>query len=173
MPDTRYFKVQDGLQLHNDRIVIDGTFNPHAVGQVADEGSLFLQSDGVVWRKYGPADTDWSRLEIIATDDAQNQDPSSGLTVDELDVTAYDGVKWFLVVKSNATPTNRRAYEVYALNDGTTDIDYTVYAVLKVNTKPTDLEVAVDLNGGNMRLRVTASENINYSWVRVPIFKDV
>lgn len=170
MADTRYFKVQDGLQLHNDVIVIDGAFNPAAVGQVALQGSIFCQTDGVIWRKWGAGDNDWSRLEIIVTGVETNEDATSGATVAEVDVSTYDGIKWFLVVNSTATPENRRAYEVYGLNDGSIDVDYTAYAVLKVNTKPTGLEVSVDIDGGNMRLRVTATENIDWKFTQVPVY---
>jgi len=166
---SNYFKVQDGLELHNDVVVVDGAINPSSVGYAAPQGSLYCQTNGDVWRKYGAGDTDWSRIEILVTGTASDQDASSGLAVDSVAVADYAAIKWFLMVKSNATPANRRAYEVYGLNDDSTGIDYTAYAVLKVNTKPSNLQISVDIDSGNMRLIVTASENIDYSWVRIPV----
>ena len=166
---SNYFKVQDGLELHNDVVVVDGSTNPSSVGYTAPQGSLYCQTNGDVWRKYGAGDTDWSKIEILATGTGADVDPSTGYAVDEVAVADYACIKWFLMVKSNATPANRRAYEVFGLNDDSTGVDSTVYAVLKANTKPSDLAISVDIDSGNMRLVVTASENVDYSFVRIPV----
>lgn len=167
---VNYFKVQDGLELHNDVLILDGSSNPAVAGQAAPVGSIYCQTDGTIWRKVYTGDTDWSRLEIITTGKETAVDASSGYTADSVDVDDHPACKWLLVVRSNGTPANRRAFEIFGLNDGSSVVDSTVYAVLKVNTKPAGLHVTVDLSAGYMRLRVTATETIDFYFTRVPVF---
>jgi hypothetical protein len=49
----------DGISLNNLSEIISGSFNPHLIGQVASAGSMFLQTNGDTWKKYGPSIFDW------------------------------------------------------------------------------------------------------------------
>ena len=98
---------------------------------------------------------------------AANQNPGSGLTVDSVAVASYSTVEWLLTLESYATPANKIVYKIIALNDNSTNVDYTEFAILTVGAAISGLVVEVDYNTGNMRLRVTASENINYRLQRI------
>jgi hypothetical protein len=55
-----------------------------------------------------------------------------------------------------ATPDNKKAAEVYALNDGTSAVDDTVYARLRVGSN-FNVQLSVDISGSDMRLRAASS----------------
>jgi len=173
----------NGLKVYSigDEIIfIVGWNNPNnGDGVKASRGTIFIEktcgvNDSVFWIKKRDSDPkswdSWSGGNTDVTNgQGVNVDPTSGYVCDEVAVNAFAAIKWFLMVKSNSTPANRRAYEVYALNDGATTVDETVYAVLRTNTKPSGLAVSVDINTGKMRLIITGTENMDYSWVRIPV----
>lgn len=76
-------------------------------------------------------------------------------TIDEVPVSTYSAVKWFVEAFEEATPANKKALEVYALNNGTA-IDENVVSRLRVGSN-FNLVVSGDISGGNMRLRVSSS----------------
>jgi len=98
---------------------------------------------------------------------ADNQDASSGLTMDQVATASYCEAWWLVTVMSNATGTKREAYEVHALHDGSGSVDSTQYAKLKTGSSISGLSISVDVSGGNMRLRVTATENIDWRGTRI------
>lgn len=58
------FGVDNGVRIETDDGAADllfGSSNPAVVGKVAPEGSLYLKSDGVSYKKTGIADTDWEK----------------------------------------------------------------------------------------------------------------
>lgn len=75
--------------------------------------------------------------------------------VDTVPVASVYACKWLVTSFEEATPTNRKAVEIYALNDGT-NADKTVYAKLKRGSA-FDINYTVDVSGGNMRLRASSS----------------
>jgi hypothetical protein len=76
-------------------------------------------------------------------------------TVDEVPVANYAAVKWIVYAIEEATPANRKAQEVFALNNGTV-VDDSVSSVLRVGSN-FNISLSVDISGGNMRLRVSSS----------------
>lgn len=76
-------------------------------------------------------------------------------TVDEVPVASYPACKWLVEAFEEATPGNKKAAEVYALNDGTS-VDDTVYSILRLGSN-FNIAISVDISGGNMRLRASSS----------------
>lgn len=95
-----------------------------------------------------------------------NVSASGTVTVDSIAATTASQIKWFIQIRETATPANRRSYEVHALTDGTS-VDHTLFAGLRLATAIAGLVVAVDISAGNVRLRVTATPNIDYVVKRV------
>lgn len=81
---------------------------------------------------------------------------TSATTVDQVPVASVKAVEWLYEAFEEATPANRKAGIVYALNDGTTNSDDAVFARLKTGAN-FNLTVNVDVSGGNMRLRASSS----------------
>jgi len=76
-------------------------------------------------------------------------------TVDEVPTATVAACKWLVEAFEDATPANRQALEVYALNNGSAS-DNTVYAKLKVGAN-FNLSISVDVSGGQMRLRAAST----------------
>lgn len=58
------FGVENGVRIETEDGVGDllfGASDPSIVGKTAPEGSLYLKSDGVSYKKTGPDDTDWEK----------------------------------------------------------------------------------------------------------------
>lgn len=82
---------------------------------------------------------------------------TTAVTVDEVPVASVGACKWLVTAFEEATPANRVAREIYAINDGTNSDD-TVYAKLKLGTTSGSfLTLTTDVSGGNMRLRASSS----------------
>lgn len=86
-------------------------------------------------------------------------------TVDSVVVDDVKAVKWLVHAFEEATPANVKAFEVYAMHNGTasadaTLADNTVFSKLKLGSN-FDLDLSVDINGAGgsqeMRLRVASS----------------
>lgn len=86
-------------------------------------------------------------------------------TVDSVLVDNYSAVKWYVVVSEDATPANKKAFEIFALHNGTasadaSSVDDDQYSILKKGSN-FNLSVSVDLNGTGasqvMRLRVAST----------------
>lgn len=71
--------------------------------------------------------------------------------VDQVPIASVNSVKWVVNAFEIATPANRVALEVHALNDGTSAVDDTVFSKLKVGAA-LNFTVLVDISSGNMRL---------------------
>jgi len=80
---------------------------------------------------------------------------TTAASVDEVPVATVSACKWLVEAFEEATPANKQALEVYALNNGTV-VDDTTYAKLKVGAN-FNLSISVDISGGNMRLRAASS----------------
>jgi len=93
--------------------------------------------------------------------------------VDTVPVASVYGVKWLVVATEAATPANKAAFEVFALNDGSTNADDTLYAKLRVGAN-FNVQLSVDVSGGNMRLRAASSSaGINVIARRIEVVKTV
>lgn len=75
--------------------------------------------------------------------------------IDLVPVATVYACKWLVTAFEEATPTNRKAFEVFALNDGSASDD-TVYAKLKLGAN-FDVTIGTDVSGGNMRLLASSS----------------
>jgi hypothetical protein len=92
---------------------------------------------------------------------ASNVDASATITVDTLPLTAATQVEWMIQVRSTSTPANKEAMIVHALSDGV-EVDYVEYGILTSALGISGFTHSVDINAGNIRLRITASENVDY-----------
>lgn len=76
-------------------------------------------------------------------------------TVDQVPTASVKAVKWLVEVFEEATPANRQAIEVFALNNGTVSDD-NKSSILKVGAN-FNFQTSVDVSGGNMRLRASST----------------
>jgi len=78
-------------------------------------------------------------------------------TVDSVPVASVSFVKWLVVATEDATPANKKAFEVSGLNDGTiSDVDDNNFGRLDVGSS-FDVKLSVDGSGSDMRLRAESS----------------
>jgi len=75
-------------------------------------------------------------------------------TITVVDSVSASCCKWLLEVFEEATPSNRKCYEIYAVNDGT-NVDDSAHK-LKIGNS-FDLDVDVVMNGAAMELKVTST----------------
>jgi len=94
-------------------------------------------------------------------------------TVDSVPVASVKACKWLVEAFEEAIPANREAFEVFALNDGSTGVDDTLYSKLKVGSG-FNLSVSVDIDSGNMRLRAAStSGGVTVTARRIEVVKNV
>lgn len=93
-------------------------------------------------------------------------------TIDSVPVASVRACKWLVTVFVTGTPANARSFEVYAMNDGSTAVDDTLYAKLKTGTAPT-VTTVVDVDSGDMRLRMTSSASATIRARRIEVIKSV
>ncbi len=97
---------------------------------------------------------------------------TAAATVDSVPHASVKSVKWLVEAFEEATPANRKAFEVSALNNGSA-VDDTVYAKLKVGSN-FNITLAVDIDGADMRLRATSSTaGITVTARRIEVVKSV
>lgn len=97
----------------------------------------------------------------FATIVGNNVDVSPAIPIDVVPLTDADLVKWFLFVKETATPTNRRAVEILAVNDGAS-IQNSDQISSVVTGVVAGFVTSVDISGGNMRLLLAATNNVDF-----------
>ena len=85
----------------------------------------------------------------------EQENVTTQTVIDEVPVAQYGTCKWLVEIINQGSPANKRAFEVYATNNGTL-VDDTVYARLRIGTFFVSA-VNVDISGGNMRLLVSSS----------------
>lgn len=98
---------------------------------------------------------------------ASNVTASDPVTVDSLPLIEATQAKWLVQVRETSTPANRRSVEVYAINDGSSLVDYTEFGVLTLGSAIDGFNIDVDISGTDMRLRLTATNNIDYVVKRI------
>ena len=62
MASESIFRAGKGLGIDGGPEIIEGSVDPSAVSTPATIGSLYLRSNGTVYRKSGAGDTDWTLL---------------------------------------------------------------------------------------------------------------
>ena len=93
--------------------------------------------------------------------------------VDSVPVATVKACKWLVEAFEEATPANRQALEVFALNDGATGVDDTVYSKLKLGAN-FDLSISVDIDSGNMRLvAASTTAGVTVTARRIEVVKSV
>lgn len=98
---------------------------------------------------------------------------TTAAAVDSVPVASVKCCKWLVEVFEDATPANRQAFEVFALNDGATNVDDTVYAKLKIGSN-FNLTLSVDINASNMRLMAAStSAGVTAIARRIEVVKSV
>ncbi len=80
---------------------------------------------------------------------------TTSTAVDSVPHATVKACKWLVTVSEDATPTNRKAYEIYAVNNGSS-VDDDKKSILKVGSNFNE-SVNVDISGANMRLMVASS----------------
>lgn len=87
---SRFFLVENGLQLDADVVIFSGFANPsQGAGEAAPIGSLFLRTNGQLYQKFGSLDTDWALVSAeSASVRVTNNDTVSGFLNDKLTVTS-------------------------------------------------------------------------------------
>lgn len=97
---------------------------------------------------------------------------TSATTVDSVSVASVKACKWIVEAFQEATPTNRKALEVYAINDGTL-VDDTVYARLALGSD-FNLSISVDISGADMRLRAASTTaGVTVTARRIEVVKSI
>jgi hypothetical protein len=91
-------------------------------------------------------------------------------TVDSVPHASVKTCKWLVEAFEEASPANRKALEVYALNDGAVS-DHTVYARLAIGSD-FNLSISVDVSGADMRLRAAStSAGVTVTARRIEVVK--
>ena len=75
--------------------------------------------------------------------------------IDFVPVASVNAVKWYLEAFEEATPANRKAFEIYALGAANSS-DSTEYAKLKIGAN-FNLELTVDATAANLRLQASST----------------
>lgn len=97
---------------------------------------------------------------------------TAATTVDSVPHATVKACKWLVEAFEDATPTKRKGFEVYALNNGTI-VDDTIYANLRVGGN-FNLTLSVDISGADMRLRAASSTaGVTVTARRVEVVKSV
>jgi hypothetical protein len=93
-------------------------------------------------------------------------------TVDSVPHATVKCVKWIVEAFEEATPANRKAFEVLAVTDGT-NVDDNQSGILRIGGN-FNLSVTVDISGADMRLRITSSTaGVTVTARRIEVVKTV
>jgi len=94
-------------------------------------------------------------------------------TVDQVPVASVGSCKWLVEIREDATPANRKYFEVSALNDGATNEDHSVSKIQRVGANFNHSAI-VDVSTGQMRLRIGSSTaGITATARRIEVVKNV
>jgi len=87
--------------------------------------------------------------------------------VDTLAMATYAGVEYHVLVSAVTDADDRYSLKLTALNDGVDNVDVSRYAVNKVESSISGLDIDVIISGTDMILQITATEAINYHVFRI------
>lgn len=88
-------------------------------------------------------------------------------TMDTLPLAVATEAKWLVQVRETGTPANRRSVEVHAMNNGSTLVDHTEYAVLRLGGVIAGLNINVAISGTDMVLTVYSTNGVDYVVKRI------
>jgi hypothetical protein len=103
--------------------------------------------------------------ELVTT--ASNVTATSLTTIDTLALTVASEAEWMIQVRETATPANIRGIKVMAINDGSANVDYNQFSILKLGASVAGFGASVSISGGNMVLQITATNNVDYVVKRI------
>jgi hypothetical protein len=90
----------------------------------------------------------------------------SNYVIDTIPAGKASEVKWMVQLRQNATPANRRAFEIHAMHNGVAT-DNNIFSRLALGAGVSGVSFTVDLSGGNIRLLATASGAVDYAVKRL------
>lgn len=141
---------------------------------VAENATSFGTFTGVSFADSQDSKQLFQRIEVLFEQmrGVQSTGITTAVTVDSVPHASVKACKWLVESFEEATPANRIAQEVFALNDGT-NVDDTVYSKLKLGAN-FDLTLSVDISGADMRLRAAStSAGVTVTARRIEVVKSV
>lgn len=139
-----------GTQLYtNDNVVTDGQTLTQSIDALDTALGLFQDE----------------HLESTGT----NVVAVAGVTLDTVPLVDATQIEWMIQVRETATPANRRGVMLHAFNDGSTLIDYSRSNILKLGSALAGFTISADINGTDMRLRLSATNNIDFVVKRITL----
>ena len=91
-----------------------------------------------------------------------NVNAAAIVTIDTIPLADATEIKWMVQAKETATASNRRAEEIHAMNDGVSLVDMSRASVLTLGSAIAGFKLTVDILGTDMRLRLQATNNVDY-----------
>jgi hypothetical protein len=98
-----------------------------------------------------------------------NQDLDPAVTVDTVLQASVKSVRWFIVVWENGTPANSVSTVVHAVHNGATTVDWSKGPNQSTGSSVAGFVVDVTADATNMDLDITATNNVDYSIIRMAI----
>lgn len=136
-----YNNPQNGINFAQNKVFIEGGSGDVGINTTSPDEKLDVNGN--------------IKLNNSLLSNQQNTDVDTGTeTVATVSSSTYDGAFFDYVIKNG---TNLRAGTVIAVHDGT-NVSFTETSTQDLGNT-TDLELSVDLSGGDIRLRATASSN--------------
>jgi predicted outer membrane protein len=149
----------------NDLITLSG---------VAENATSFGTFTGVSLADNQTSKQLFQRIEVLLEQmrGVQVAAITAATTVDSVPHADVKACKWLVEAFEDATPANRKAFEIYALNNGTL-VDDTSYSLLKVGAN-FNLTLSVDISGADMRLRAASSSaGVTVTARRIEVVKSI
>jgi len=149
----------------NDLITLSG---------VAENASSFGTFTGVSLADSQTSKQLFQRIEVLLEQmrGVQSTGITTAVTVDSVPHASVKACKWLVEAFQEATPANRKSFEIFALNNGT-DVDDTAHSLLKLGAN-FNLTLSVDISGADMRLRAASSTaGVTVTARRIEVVKSV
>ena len=165
-----------GLQTYtNDNVVTDGEDVTTSIDALDTAlGNQTYTNDNVVTdgetvtASIDAIDTAIGDLQAATLEiSGANVVPVAGITLDTIPLADATQVEWMVQVRETGTPANRRGVILHAFNDGSTLIDYSRSNILKLGSAVAGFQLSADINGTDMRLRLSATNNVDYVVKRI------
>ena len=97
---------------------------------------------------------------------------TTAATIDSVPVASVNTVKWLVEAFEEATPANKKAWEVYAMGDAS-DQDDSVYAKLSIGSN-FNATLTVDHSAGQLRLRgASSTAGVTFTARRIEVVESV
>lgn len=95
-----------------------------------------------------------TRYEVVASD------ITTVAEIDIVPVATYKRIQWLVEIVSDAVSTDRYSALVSASNDGATGVSHSFSNIILQGTPISGLTLDVDINTGNMRLKVASTQAV-------------